>query len=58
MGYKDDAANFANDLVTMWPEFIPGLVYQWQLEQNLETKNKYYKSLKELYPDHWIVIQI
>ncbi len=54
-GYSDRAIPLMEELVKKYPEFIPGLVYRWQLENDASKKEKYYKDLKTNYPNHWIV---
>ena len=54
-GYSDRAIPLMKELVEKWPEFIPGLVYRWQLEKDASKKEEYYKDLKANHPEHWIV---
>ena len=42
----------------LFPNCIPIQVYSWQLEENKTLKEQKYKSLKQKYPNHWIVKQI
>lgn len=58
LGYLEDAAALADVLVTLWPGFIPGYVYQWELEQDPQRKSELYDRLKAAHPDHWIVRQL
>lgn len=58
LSYSDEAIKLADSLVEGWPDFVPGRVYQWQLETDKEKKKTLYKELKELFSEHWIVKQI
>ena len=58
MGYPGDAVEPMNELVRRWPDFVPGLVYQWTLESDREEKTRLYRALKDAHPNHWIVVQI
>jgi tetratricopeptide (TPR) repeat protein len=54
----DSARKILSRLLAVDPDFIPALVYQWQLEKDPEKKAEYYKRLKKDHPKHWIVKQI
>jgi len=58
LGYRDNARELADSLVQFWPHFVPGRVYQWQLEDDPDRKAELYDALKKSDPDHWIVQQI
>ncbi len=57
-GDLEGARKDVEDLVRMYPTFVPGLVYQWQLEKDPIVKERYYSRLKKEHPKHWIVRQI
>jgi len=57
-GYKKEAKPLIDDLLEISPEFVPGHVYKWQLEEDSLVKEKLYSDLKANYPDHWIVKQL
>jgi hypothetical protein len=57
-GNNDGARVVMQELVRMYPNFVPGLVYQWQLEKDPQAKQRYYSQLKKEHPNHWIVKQI
>lgn len=54
----EEAKAVLNTLLEIAPEFVPGYVYRWQLENNPKKKREYYIFLKEKYPNHWITVQI
>jgi hypothetical protein len=58
LGNIDDARGVLIDLLKIDPAFIPAQVYQWQLEQDNQKKERLYQQLKKRYPNHWIVVQI
>ena len=55
---KKDLEPLLNDVLNLYPDFIPFQVYSWQLEKDKKVKENKYKNLKNKYPKHWIVKQI
>jgi hypothetical protein len=58
LGNIEGARGVLLDLLKIDPGFVPAQVYQWQLEQDKQEKERLYKQLKKLHPNHWIVVQI
>jgi len=56
-GQLDEARQINNLLITNFPNFIPGIVYQYILEENITIKNEYRNSLLEKNSNHWLVIE-
>lgn len=59
LAYKDDdvelCRKYDNELILINDSFIPGLYYQYLLENNVEKKEVIRKKLITKYSDHWIV---
>ena len=55
---KKDLEPLLNDILNLYPDFIPFQVYSWQLEKDKKVKENKYKNLKNKYPKHWIVKQL
>ncbi|MGI5173244.1 hypothetical protein H0R92_06550 [Treponema sp. OMZ 840] len=58
MGNRADAEKLLETGIREYPSFIPFQVYSWQLERDAILKKQKYDSLKNTYPNHWIVKQI
>jgi hypothetical protein len=46
---------YDNELVLINNSFVPGLYYQYLLENNLENKEVILKNLLTKYPNHWMI---
>lgn len=59
LAYKDDdielCKKYDNELVLINNSFVPGLYYQYLLENNLENKEAFRKILLTNYSDHWMI---
>ena len=42
-----------DNIVDLYPDFVPFKVYSWQLEKDKKVKGLKYKNLKNKYPNHW-----
>jgi len=49
------ALDINNTLLKLFPEFIPGKVYQVLLEQDPEKRNKLMDELLRKYSEHWLI---
>lgn len=58
LGQSSAARDVVAFLVQSWPGFIPGRVYEWQLEPDPERRRELYQALKNSFPNHWIVLQL
>ena len=58
LGYYDYARQYINSILSVNADFIPAMVYSWQLETDPAIKEKKYNELKTDHPNHWIVKQI
>ncbi|UTC65539.1 hypothetical protein E4O00_05400 [Treponema sp. OMZ 788] len=58
MGNSEQASELVDNIVDIYPDFIPFQVYFWQLEKDKKIKEQKYKNLKNKYSKHWIVKQI
>lgn len=54
-GETDKAKVHFKKALTMYPNSIPLLVYNYELEQNVQKKKAALKLLKNKYPNHWMV---
>jgi len=58
LGSFEYAAEFIDDILSTYPDFVPAKVYSWQLEGDAAIKQQKYIELKVNHPNHWIVKQI
>jgi hypothetical protein len=58
MGDKKGARDILKELKKVDPEYIPGMVYDYQLEEDLMKAKTKYDELKKKYPNHWFVKQV
>ncbi|MCL2832215.1 MAG: hypothetical protein FWD78_03505 [Treponema sp.] len=58
LGYGDYARPVIESILSANPDFVPALVYSWQLETDPAVKKIKYDDLKKNHPNHWIVRQI
>ena len=58
LGQDDKAREVVKQLRKADPEFIPGMVYEYQLETDKEKAKALLEDLKMNHADHWIVEQI
>ena len=58
LGFRENAVEYINSILSTNPDFIPAKVYSWQLEENQELRQRKYNELKTNHPNHWIVRQI
>ncbi len=54
-GQLNESRGLNNILIEYFPDFIPGLVYQYILEEDQELKEKYKMVLLEEHANHWMV---
>ena len=54
-GQLEESRGLDNILIEYFPDFIPGLVYQYILEENQEVRGNYKRALLERYSNHWMV---
>jgi len=59
LAYKDDdielCRKYNNELILINNSFVPGLYYQYLLENNLEKKEVIRKNLLSKYSNHWMI---
>lgn len=58
LGDFEEAKLYLNLLLTLDPNYIPALVYDYNLEDDKEIAKLKLEKLKKKYPNHWIVKQL
>ena len=58
LGHIDDANLYYGFLKIFAPDFIPGKIIGYRLENDRNKKEKMRNELKNNYPDHWLIKQL